>query len=290
MWRSPPGLSLAGHDVALCTAEGYRKPVDRPGVAVPPHEQPDASAGSDRHVADEAARRTHFSRIARKMTGAMRSSLLDQWEAGRASNQASSSTTRKSWAGCISPSGSGVPAVASLPLPFLTPTAEFPVPFIARWPLGRNSQPAELSVQPVHRDRLRRHDQQVPKKYPGLAPMSRGTDYLHRCRRLARPGAVCIQPSCGAGSHGTTRSTHMSPDTGSLIKVVAGRRPLTSRGFLPAGEPPIYIGFGSMGFGRARPRPGAAWCWTPSIGLESAPSLPSVGAASRCPPPPAGCT
>ena len=38
-----------------------------------------------------------------------------------------------------------VPAVVSLPLPFLTPTRAFPIPFIAHWPFGGSAN--KLSYQ-----------------------------------------------------------------------------------------------------------------------------------------------
>ena len=62
-----------------------------------------------------------------------------------------------------------VPAVASLPLPFLTPTAEVPDSIHRSVAVRWHSQQVELSVQSVHRDRLRRDDQLVPAETLGLS-------------------------------------------------------------------------------------------------------------------------
>ena len=49
---------------------------------------------------------------------------------------------------------------------------------------------------------------------------------------------------------GTTRTMRMSPATGSSIKPETWHPPTDLADFLAAGEPPVYIGFGSMGFGQ----------------------------------------
>lgn len=122
------GLLAGGHEAAVCTAEGFREPVSRNGV---PYEH----MGNDmleltQSAVPGIASPAEALRLARRMTAAMRSSLVDQWEAAR----------RFGPDACLPPEDArrpahrerlGVPAVLSLPLPFFTPTKAFPSRLLA---------------------------------------------------------------------------------------------------------------------------------------------------------------
>lgn len=74
--------------------------------------------------------------LARRMTAAIRSSLLDQWEAARRFGPDVLVYHPKTLGGLHIAERLGVPAALSLPLPFFTPTKAFPIPFIGRWPFS----------------------------------------------------------------------------------------------------------------------------------------------------------
>ena len=70
------------------------------------------------------------------------------------------------------------PTVASLPLPFFTPTADFPIPFIAQWPLSGTAN--RLSYQ-FNRFTAIAYGGMINKfrhETLRLWPMNRWTDYL----------------------------------------------------------------------------------------------------------------
>jgi sterol 3beta-glucosyltransferase len=135
-----PDIALAraltdrGHSTAICTAEGFRDRIESADVdylymnndmlqlvrdAMPQMSGPRDSYG-----------------IFRAMGGAQRSALRDQWSAARSYEPSIIVFHPKALGGYHIAEKLAVPAVLSLPLPFFTPTREFPIPFIGRWPLG----------------------------------------------------------------------------------------------------------------------------------------------------------
>ena len=124
----------AGHDAAVCTAEGFRPLVENSGVPYLPmsndmldliqSEMPTMSGVADSY------------RLVRRMTAAMRASLHDQWRAAQTFEPDLLIYHPKSLGGLHIAERLRIRVAVSLPLPFFTPTRAFPVPFIARWPLG----------------------------------------------------------------------------------------------------------------------------------------------------------
>jgi sterol 3beta-glucosyltransferase len=241
------GLNLAGHDVALCTAEGYRELVESAGVAYL-HMDNEMLALVQTGMS-QMKRPSDALRIARRMTGAMRSSLVDQWESSRDFEPSIIVYHPKMLGGLHIAERLGVPAVASLPLPFFTPTMEFPIPFIARWPLRGTAN--RLSYQ-FNRFTAVAYGSMINNfrtKTLGLSPMSRWTDYLTTAD--GRPVPVL---------YGFSRHVVPVPPDYPEYAHVTGywfldqdgdwEPPADVAAFLAAGEPPVYIGFGSMGFGR----------------------------------------
>lgn len=124
----------AGHEAAICTAEGFRPLAEDAGVPylhmdnemldLIQTEMPTMSGAAD------------ALRLVRRMTSAMRTSLLDQWRAAQTFQPDVLVYHPKSLGGLHIAERLQIPATVSLPLPFFTPTRAFPIPFIARWPLG----------------------------------------------------------------------------------------------------------------------------------------------------------
>ena len=150
----------------MCTAEGYRNLVVGADVAylrmgnemldLVQSEMPKLGGASD------------VLRLVGRMSAAMRSALLDQWEAACEFRPSLLVVHPQMLGGLHIAERLQVPAVVSLPLPFLTPTRAFPIsihrPLAVRW----LSQQVELSVQSVHGSGVRRVDQLVPTQDFGV--------------------------------------------------------------------------------------------------------------------------
>ncbi len=241
------GLRLAGHDAALCTAEGYRELVE--SAKVPYLHMSNEMLALVQTSMSQMKRPSDAFRIAKRMTGAMRSSLLDQWEASRDFEPSIIVYHPKILGGLHVAERLGVPAVASLPLPFFTPTAEFPVPFITRWPLGGTAN--RLSYE-FNRFTAIAYGGMINKfrtQSLGLSPMSRWTDYLTGADGRPVPVLYGFSRHVVPIPRDYPEHAHV---TGSWFLDQAGgwEPPADLAAFLAAGEPPIYIGFGSMGLGR----------------------------------------
>jgi sterol 3beta-glucosyltransferase len=241
------GLGRAGHEVALCTAEGYREQVESADVAYLHMDNTmlalvQATMPQMRGPADAY-------RIARRMTAAMRTSLLDQWEAAQAFGPEIVVYHPKILGGLHIAERLGVPAVASLPLPFLTPTAQFPVPFIAHWPLGAKANRLSYQFNRFTAIAYGHMINRFRRQTLGLPPMSRWTDYLTGAGGRPVPvlygfsrHVVPIPPDYPEHAH-VTGYWFLDNDR-------EWQPPNDLRTFLDAGDPPVYLGFGSMAFGR----------------------------------------
>jgi sterol 3beta-glucosyltransferase len=188
-------------------------------------------------------------RMVPRMSDAMRAALREQWEIAERVEPTVVVSHPKALGGFHVAERLGIPFVASLPLPFLTPTAAFPIPFLAR-PL-----PATVNRLTYQFNRFtavayggmintfRTH-------HLGLKPTSRMSDYLHTAGGHPVPvlypfsrHVVPVPPDYPPSAHVTGywfRTAEHDPWTPSL----------ELESFLEGSRPVIYAGFGSMGFGR----------------------------------------
>ena len=119
------GLDQAGHRAAICPADGYRARIE------------DARLDY-RHMNNHLLRLTHEAmtmrgprdapKLLRAMGAAQRSALRDQWSAAQDYQPTVIVHHPKALGGYHIAEKLDVPGVLSLPLPFFTPTREFPVP------------------------------------------------------------------------------------------------------------------------------------------------------------------
>ena len=241
------GLLAAGHEASICTAAGYRQLVEQTGV---PYE----------HMSNEMLELLQTAmptmagpgealRLARRMLAAMRVSLLDQWDAARRSRPDVLVYHPKTLGGLHVAERLGVPPVVSLPLPFFNPTRAFPVPFIGRWPFGGAMNRLSYQVNRFTAVAYGGMINSFRRQTLGLRPMSRVTDYLHDVDGRPVPAlygysreVVPVPPDYPAHAHVT--GYWFSSEDRSWCP------PAPLLDFLAAGPPPIYVGFGSMGFGR----------------------------------------
>jgi sterol 3beta-glucosyltransferase len=175
--------------------------------------------------------------------------LVDQWEAARRFGPDVLVYHPKTLGGLHIAERLRVPAVLSLPLPFFTPTRAFPIPFIGRWPFGGTLNRASYQVNRFTAVAYGGMINSFRRNVLGLNRMSRLTDYLHHSDGRPvpvlyaySPVVVPVPPDYPAHAHVTG------------YWVLDGQRspkpPTELVNFIDAGPPPIYVGFGSMGFGR----------------------------------------
>jgi sterol 3beta-glucosyltransferase len=241
------GLRAAGHDVGVCTAEGFRGLVVGAGVdyvhmgnemlALVQSEMPRMRGASD------------ALRLVTRMSAAMRSALLDQWEAACEFKPSLLVYHPKILGGLHIAERLQVPAVVSLPLPFLTPTRAFPIPFVAHWPFGGSANKLSYQFNRFSAVAYGGMINSFRRETLGLSTMSRWSDYLRFPDGRPVPvlygfssHVVPVPEDYPAHAHVTGYWVLDEPETWHPTTELAD--------FLAAGEPPVYIGFGSMGFGK----------------------------------------
>jgi sterol 3beta-glucosyltransferase len=223
-------------------------------------------------------------RLVSRMSAAMRSALLDQWQAACEFRPSLLVYHPKMLGGLHIAERLQVPAVVSLPLPFLTPTRAFPIPFIAHWPFGGSAN--KLSYQ-FNRFTAVAYGEMINsfrRKTLGLSGMSRWSDYLRFPDGRPVPvlygfssHVVPVPEDYPAHAHVTGYWFLDEPET--------WHPPTELVEFLAAGEAPVYIGFGSMGFGKHARTRGQIVVGAVEKAKVRAWSLPAgaVSSWTRCP-------
>lgn len=237
-------LTEAGHTATLAAPEPYRGTV-APAVGFEP-----MATEMDRIMrAGMTTLRgpSESWKIIRQMTAAMRTSLVEQWDIAQRTRPTVIVAHPKALGGFHIAERLGIPFVASLPLPFLTPTGDFPIPFLAR-PLPRTLNRATYQfnrstalayggmINRFRRDQL------------GLARMSRFSDYSTTRNGQPVPVLYPVSPHVVPVPHDYPDTAHL---TGYWLKERSEgwRPPEELVDFLRGDGPVVYLGFGSMGFG-----------------------------------------
>lgn len=238
-------LCLEGHEAVLCAPETYRAEAAQSGIGFEP-------AGSRMHELvregmSSAAGPMDAARAARQMTAAMRDSLVEQWDAAQRIEPTIIVSHPKALGGFHIAERLGIPFAASLPLPFLTPTGEFPIPFLSRKRSDRwnrrtyqfNRFTAIAYGGMINRFRTKRL---------GLTRESRFSDFLHRDGAPV-PVLYPVSPSVVPRPRDYPDSAHL---TGHWFRSSSSDAALPAdvSAFLDGDGPVVYAGFGSMGFGK----------------------------------------
>ncbi|MCS3843347.1 glycosyltransferase [Microbacterium sp. AK031] len=246
-----PYLALAerlqgeGHEAVLCAPEAYRSEAARSGIGFAP-----AATRMHELVRDgmsTAAGPMDVARAARQMTAAMRDSLVEQWDAAQRVEPTIILSHPKALGGLHIAERLAIPFAASLPLPFLTPTGEFPIPFMT----GRHSERWNRTTYQFNRFTAIAYGGMINRfrrRQLGLARESRFSDFLHR-DGAAVPVLYPVSPAVVPRPHDYPESAHL---TGYWFRArgTAEALPDDVLAFLDGDEPVVYAGFGSMGFGR----------------------------------------
>jgi sterol 3beta-glucosyltransferase len=239
-------LTSRGHDVTLAAPEAFRAMAKGVGVRLHP-------AGSRmltmlQDVMPELSGARDALRTLGVMRAAMREHIDEQWDAAQAADPEVIVYHPKCLAGPHMAEALGVPGILSLPLPFYTPTRAFPIPFLggaslpgwanrASYSFGRA---ATIMYGRMINDFRRRVGMGVigrladPLREPDGSPVS----VLYPYSRHVVPVPTDFPPSAHVtGYWFLPHDPGWRPDA-RLVD------------FLAAGEPPVYLGFGSMGFGK----------------------------------------
>ena len=182
------------------------------------------------------------------MRGAMREHIDEQWATAQADRPDIIVYHPKCLAGPHVAEALGIPGVLSIPLPFYTPTGDFPIPFLGGASLGTRGNRASYAFTRAatvmyggmindfrHRIGLGKIGRLAD---PLRGPDGRPVQVLYPYSRHLLP----VPADFPASAHVTgywflERDPSWRPD------------PVLTD-FLSAGAPPVYVGFGSMGFGK----------------------------------------
>lgn len=240
-------LARAGHDVTLAVPEPFADllPHAGPGT-VTHHPAGTALLRLVQEVMPELNGPRDALRTLRVLTRAMRELNAECWAAARAARPDLVVHHPETLAGPHIAEVLGVPAVLSLPLPFFTPTRTYPMPFFGGTSLGAWGNRRSYAL-----------NRMSGLLYGGMINDFRHAIGLGRVRRLADPLTNPVQVLYPYSKHlvpvprDYPPSAHVTGywflDSGDGT---AWEPPAVLRDFLAAGAPPVYVGFGSMGFGR----------------------------------------
>lgn len=236
-------LQREGHDVTLSAPGAYGEDVERRGVAFEP--MGDAMQTATRALMADVRGPAEAATLARRMTQAMRLALSDQWAVAQRVEPTIIVSHPKALAGIHIAERLGITFVASLPLPFLTPTRDFAIPFLARrfpGPVNRLSYQFNRFTAVAYGGMINR----FRTRTLGMRRTSRLSDYLHR-----RGDRVSVLYPFSP--HVVPRPVDY-PDSAHITGYWFPEKeewtpPPALREFLDEG-PAIYIGFGSMGFAK----------------------------------------
>lgn len=238
-------LSFEGHEAFIAAPEEFRDEAEACGAGFAP-------MGTEmlRLVRASMARTAGSSdsmRLLRGMKRAMRMSLLEQWRIAQQVEPTLIVTHPKALGGLHIAQRLRIPAVASIPLPFLTPTSAFPPPFISRAHGGVVNRGAYA----INRFPALAYGGMINtfrRRVLGLGRMSRLSDYLHTDDGSRLPVLygfsehVVPVPSDYPDTAHVTGYWHRSGSEWTPPNEVEE--------FLDSDEPTVYFGFGSMGFGK----------------------------------------
>jgi sterol 3beta-glucosyltransferase len=244
-------LVARGHDAVLAAPEAYRNTVQAPVGFFPMATEMDEIMRAG--MADLSGP-SQALRMARRMSAAMRLSLKQQWAAAEHVDPTIIVAHPKALGGLHIAQRLGVPMVASLPLPFLTPTGAFPIPFLARRlpaPVSRFSYQFNRFTAVAYGGMINT----FRKETLSLPRMSRFSDFLHTPSGERVPVLYPFSRHVVPVPQDYPTSAHV---TGYWFRQegTPWSPPADLVDFLAAGEPAIYVGFGSMGFGRDAERRG----------------------------------
>lgn len=241
-------LARSGHDVTLAVPDEFADLVPHDGpVAVTHYRAGSAMLRLLREVMPELSGPKDALRTLGIMTSAMRELNAECWEAAQEARPDVVVHHPKTLAGPHIAEALGVPGVLTLPLPYYTPTRAHPMPFFGGASFGAWGNRASYAF-----------NRMSGIMYGGMINEFRREIGLGKVGRLTDP----LRNPDGSAVHVLyPYSRHLVPVpadypasahvTGYWFLDQGSREPPAELAdFLAAGDPPVYVGFGSMGFGK----------------------------------------
>lgn len=238
------GLKAAGYEVGICTSEGFKSFVEEHGLTYlfmdnEPLLLTQAILGESGGV------RETFSIIG-KMTAAMRRSMDDEWNAARDFQPDLIIYHPKCLGSYHVAEKLDLPAIMSIPLPFYTPTREFPVPFMSGIQLGEWFNRFSYRLMGLSSGMYTGTVNDFRAKTLQLPPVERFKNTL--VRSDGRPVPIMYPYSPHVLPVPRDFPPHVHVTGYWFLDHPSDWQPqpeLTD--FLASGAPPVYIGFGSLG-------------------------------------------
>lgn len=238
------GLKMAGYNAAICTSEGYKSFVEEHSLRYVFMDN-ELLRLSQATLGETGGLGETFN-ILGQMMPALRHAMNDEWEAALAFQPDLIIYHPKCLGSLHVAEKLQIPAILSLPLPFYTPTREFPVPFLSNIRLGGWFNRFSYRLMGLPSVMYGRMINDFRVKTLGLPPVGRFPNLLVRSDGSPipilypySPHVLPVPKEFPAHVHVTgywfldhSADWHPGPDL---------------MGFLEAGPPPVYIGFGSMG-------------------------------------------
>ena len=239
-------LQEPGHDVTLAVPEAFRDLAERAGARV--HPTGSRMLTMLQGVMLELSGARDALRTLGLVLEAMREHVDDQWDAAQAADPEVIVYHPKCLAGPHLAEALGVPGMLTLPTAVLHPTRAFPIPFLGGMPLPGWANRASYGFTRASTVLYGRMVNDFRRRV-GLGAIGRLADplrdpdgspvpVLYPYSRHVVPVPVDFPPSAHV-----TGYWFLPPDP-------AWQPDARLVDFLAAGEPPVYVGFGSMGFGK----------------------------------------
>lgn len=238
------GLKDAGHAVAICTSEGYRSFVEEHHLDYVFMKNELLQLSQDILGGKDGFR--GILRTSKKIPAAMRNLMDDEWNAAITFKPDLILYHTKCLGSLHVAEKLHIPAIASIPLPFYTPTREFPVPFMSGIRLGPWFNLLSYKIMGLSSGMYVKATNDFRSRVLGLPPLRRFPDLFVRADGSLvpiiypySPHVLPVPDDFPPHAHVTgywflSQAPNWQPD------------PELER-FLESGPPPVYVGFGSMG-------------------------------------------
>ncbi len=246
------GLKAAGHRVTLCTSSSFESFITGHGliygylnndlVDLARSDVGRAILENANNVFKIITATIKMTRLSAPMQRAM---LKDSWEAAKNADPDLIIFHPLAFGGPHIAEKLGVPCILAIPLPMLVPTAELPNFGFPAWRLGRWYNRATHAVALKTMNLVTRGFVKQWRREQVLPPLPRGSDILDTRTGAPIPVMHCYSAHVGPAPSDWPESVTV---TGYwfLDRPGAWRPPPELTAFLDAGDPPVYIGFGSI--------------------------------------------